>query len=308
MSPLREAVADYLSIRRALGYKLERPGQLLPQFIDYLEDVGVETLTTEHALAWAMLPGGERSNWWAERLSIVRVFATWLAAMDPATEVPPRDLLPCRRQRPTPYLYSAGDIAALLRATGTLRGRLRAATYRTLLGLLVVTGLRIGEAIALDRGDLDLRAGLLVVVEGKFGKARELGLHPTSVEALRGYIAQRDRLHPEPDTPALFVSTVGTRLRYPHVSATFRQLADRAGLKTRPDRCRPRLHDLRHTFAVSSLLEAYRSGCDVHARVPLIATWLGHSDPAHTYWYLQAAPELLALAGQRLDAHLGGRR
>lgn len=307
MSPLRQALADYLTIRRATGYKFERPERLLTQFIDYLEKAQATTVTTEHALAWAMLPAGERRSWWAARLTVVRGFAAYLATIDPAAEVPPADLLGSRRRRVTPYLYCEADITALLAATADIRSPLRAVTSRTLLGLLAVTGLRVTEAVRLDRGDLDAQLELLVVRYGKLGKSRQLSLHPTTVQALSGYLAQRDRLHPQPDTPAMFISTAGTRLCYPNVSETFRQLADRAGLRPRSASCRPRLHDLRHTFAVNTMLDAYRSGVDVQARLPLLSTYLGHVDPEATYWYLSAAPELLALAGQRLEDNLGSR-
>lgn len=304
MSTLRQAVDDYLTIRRVLGYKLERHGWLLPQFVAYLDQAGATTITVEHALTWAMLPAGGKTRWWAERLSVVRGFAAWLAAIDPATEVPPADLLPHHRQRATPYLYSDDDIVALLAACGTIRSTRRAATYRTLIGLLAVTGMRIGEAIALDTNDFDDEEGLLTVQSGKFGKARELALHATTVHALRDYLRLRTR--PRPRTDALFVSTIGTRLLYGNVKATFSQLTKRAGLAPRSRSCRPRLHDLRHSFAVNTILDGYRSGADVQARLPLLSTWLGHVDPAHTYWYLSAAPELLALAGKRLDQYPGG--
>ncbi|MGH8910423.1 MAG: tyrosine-type recombinase/integrase [Egibacteraceae bacterium] len=307
MSPLRQALADYLTIRRAMGYKLERPERLLVQFIDYLDEAGAATVTTEHALAWAMLPAGDRLSWWADRLAAARGFAAYLVTIDAATEVPPADLPPSHRRRGTPYLYSKGDIAALLAAAEGIRSALRAATHRTLLGLLSVTGPRIGEAIGLDRGDLDVRLGLLVARSGKLGKSRQLPLRPTAVQALSGCLAQRDRLHPNPGTPAMLISTAGTRLCYRSAAQTFRELADRAGLTPRSASCRPRPHDLRHTFAVNTVLDAYRTGADVQAVLPLLSTWLGHVDPAATYWYLSAAPELLALAGSRLEDHLGDR-
>lgn len=308
MSPLRQALADYLTVRRALGYKLERAGKLLAQFVDYLADADVATVTVEHALAWAQMPQDVSVNWWAHRLSVVRGFATCLSTIDPAAEVPPTDLLPCRQRRATPYLYCDDDITALLAGTEILRSELRAATYRTLLGLLAVTGLRVGEAIRLDRDDLDVGHGLLVVGSGKFGKSRQVPLHPTTTQALTGYLKRRDRLHPHPDTPALFISTAGTRLRYCNVNWTFLKLVDRAGLQPRSGSCRPRLHDLRHTFAVNTVLDGYRTGADVQARLPLLSTYLGHVDPANTYWYLSAAPELLALAGMRLEEQLEARR
>jgi integrase/recombinase XerD len=306
MSPLRKALADYLTIRRSLGYRLARPEKLLAQFIIYLEDAGAETVTTAHALAWAMLPAGNPS-WHALRLSAVRGFATYLHTIDPSAEVPPANLIPWRPCRATPYLYSATDIAALIAAAASLRFPLRAATYQTLIGLLAVTGMRVGEAIRLDRPDADLDAGVLTICQSKFGKSRLVPLHPTTVEALRGYLRLRDQPHPRPGTPAVFISPAGTRLMYCNVHSTFQRLARQAGLQPRSASCRPRIHDLRHSFAVASLLDAYAAGQDAQARLTLLATYLGHVDPASTYWYLSAAPELLALAGQRLEHHLAGR-
>lgn len=307
MSPLRQVLADYLAVRRSLGYKLARPEKLLGQFITYLEDAGAETVTTGHALAWATLPGGDQS-WHALRLSAVRGFATYLRTIDPSAEVPPADLVPWRPCRATPYLYSDADIAALIAAAASLRFPLRVATYQTLIGLLAVTGIRVGEAIRLDRADLDLPGnGVLTVRESKFGKSRLLPLHPTTAEALRGYLRLRDRLHPHPSAPAVFISPAGTRLLYCNVQSTFARLARRAGLRPRSASCRPRIHDLRHSFAVASLLDAYASGQDGQGRLTLLATYLGHVDPSATYWYLSAAPELLAVAGQRLEDHLRER-
>ncbi|MDP9294083.1 MAG: tyrosine-type recombinase/integrase [Actinomycetota bacterium] len=308
MSPLRQALADYLRLRRALGYKLERAGKLLPQFLDYLEQIGADSVTTELALAWATLPARGRRRWWAFRLSMVRGFAAYLQTLDPATEVPPSDLLAGRPPRATPYLYADEEIAALIAAAGVLRSSLRVATYRTLIGLLAATGMRVGEAIRLDRGDLDLKHELLVVRDSKFGKSRELPLHPSTIRALRDYLRLRDRHQPPPSTAALFISPAGTRLIYCNVHATFRELRRRAGLQPRSASCRPRIHDLRHTFAIRTLLDAYRDDGDVQPRLSLLSTYLGHVHPNSTYWYLSAAPELLGLAGQRLERHLGGGR
>jgi integrase/recombinase XerD len=301
MSRLHDALADYLSVRRAMGYKLLRTGGLLAQFVDYLDDLGVETITIEHAVAWATLPAQSSLDWQAQRLSVVRGFASWMSALDPATEVPPTDLLPRRTRRPTPYLYSEDDIGRLLAACDTLQPARRAATYRTLIGLLAVTGMRIGEAIRLDRSDVDIVAGLLLVRSTKFGKDRYLPLHPTSVDALNGYLVWCDRHFPTPRTGAVFASIRGTRLRYDNARDTFNALAQHAGLRPRSASCRPTLHGLRHSFAVETLLDGYRAGADVQARLPLLSTYLGHVRPADTYWYLSAAPELLALASQRLE-------
>jgi integrase/recombinase XerD len=305
MTGLRDALAGYLAVRRSLGYKLARPEKLLGQFITYLDSRGVATVTTDHALAWAMLPGGD-ANWHAYRLAVVRGFAAYLHTIDPAAEVPAAGLIPSRPRRATPYLYSGAEITALIAAAASLRFPLRTATYQTLIGLLAVTGMRVGEAISLDRADLDLDGGVITVRASKFGKTRLVPLHPTTVSALHRYLRLRDRLHPRPISPAVFISPAGTRLLYCNVHATWKLLAASAGLQPRSSACRPRIHDLRHSFAVASLLDAYAAGQDGQARMALLSTYLGHADPSHTYWYLSAAPELLALAGQRLEDHLAG--
>ena len=299
MSPLHDQLTDYLQIRRALGYKLERAEKLLPQFIDYLERRGETLVTIENTLAWVTLPGGSAS-WRSFRLSSVRGFASYLHALDPAHAVAPADLAPGRAHRATPYLYSDAEIAALIAATSVLRGALRQATYRTLIGLLAVTGMRVGEAIRLDHDDVDLEHGVLTVRATKFGKSRELPLHASTVLALRRYTQLRDRLCPQPTTAAALISPAGTRLIYCNVHSTFLTLRDHAGLRPRSASCRPRIHDVRHTFAVRTVLEWYRAGVDVQPRLPLLSTYLGHVHPKDTYWYLSAAPELLAIAASRL--------
>jgi integrase len=306
--PLREQLADYLALRRALGYRMARPEKLLTQFLDYLDHLGAWRITVASALDWARLPADGGANWWAYRLSAVRGFATYLHALDPAHEVPAADLLPQRPRRASPYLYSDAEITALIVAADTLPTPLRRATFGTLIGLLAVTGMRVGEAIALDRGDVDLAAGRLTVRFGKFGKARELTLHPSSVDALRRYQRLRDRLAPRTGTAAWFVSLAGTRLRYCNVHHAFHRLVRLAGLMPRSASCRPRIHDLRHSFAVRAMLDAYAAGQDGQVRLTLLSTWLGHVHPASTYWYLSASPELMAVAGQRLEHHLASLR
>jgi integrase len=300
---LAEAVAGYLKVRRSLGYKMARPEKLLAQFTSYLEQAGAVTVTTEHALAWSVLPGGDPS-WHACRLAAVRGFASWLATTDPHAQVPPAQLIPSRKLRATPYLYTDAEITALISAAAALRFPLRTATYQTLIGLLAVTGMRVGEAIGLDRGDADLDAGVLKIREGKHGKSRLIPLHDTTAQAVRGYLSLRDRLHPQSQTDAVFISPAGTRLLYCNVHATWKLLVSAAGLRPRSAACRPRIHDLRHSFAVRSLLDAYQAGQDGQATLALLATWLGHADPAATYWYLTASPELMAAAGQRLERWL----
>lgn len=315
MTALRQSLADYLSLRRALGYKLQRPEKLLNQFLDFLDARSVSTITTELALAWACESRAGGPNWWAHRVSVVRGFASYVHAGDATAVVPPRDLLRCGPRRATPYLYVDADVTALINAANGLRTPLRRATYRTLVGLLAVTGMRIGEAIGLDRHDFDARAGVLLIRHAKFDKTRELPLHPTTVAVLRGYLACVDRergasstasTNKPKGTTALFVSTNGTRLLYCNVQWTFQRLTREAGLVPRTGRCRPRIHDLRHAFAVNTLLDACRLGCEAQW-LTLLPTYLGHVDPAATYWYLSAAPELLASAAERLEQHREGR-
>jgi integrase len=304
---LRDALADYLVLRRALGYRLVRPQTLLNQFLDYLEDDNASVVTVHAALSWARQSVHADANWWGYRLSVVRGFATYLHTLDQAHEVPAADLLPRRTHRATPYLYSDQDIAALVGAAQSLPTPLRRATFATLVGLLGVTGMRVGEAIALDRDDVDLNVGLLVVRHGKFDKARELVLHPSTSDALRRYLADQTRMATSQRCAALFVSNVGTRLLYRNVQRAFQQLVHIAGLPPRAGSCRPRIHDLRHSFAVRSMLDAYTAGQDGQARLALISTYLGHVHPTSTYWYLSASPELMAAAGKRLETHLAGR-
>jgi integrase len=304
MSRLHEAVSQYLSLRRALGYKLERAGMLLPDFADFVKAQGGEHITTELALCWACQPTSASSTWWAKRLGIVRRLAVHVRALDPRTEIP-ATLIPYRTQRRTPYLYSAADVRALMAECAALRGPLGPTTYATLIGLLAATGMRVGEAIALDRSDFDERQALLVIRHSKFDKSREVPLHSTTVDALRAYACERQRIHRRPQSPSFFLSSPGTRLRTQNVWATFAKLRRRAGLPSHPNP--PRIHDLRHSFAVATLLRWYRDGADVEAKLPLLSTYLGHVSPSTTYWYLTAHPELMQLAARRLERAWGER-
>ncbi|MGH9036495.1 MAG: tyrosine-type recombinase/integrase [Acidimicrobiia bacterium] len=300
MSALAGRLTDYLALRRSLGFKLDRAGRLLAQFVAYCDQEGAETVTVEVAQAWATLPGGS-DYWHGFRLSVVRGFARYLVLVDERTEVPPADLLPVRARRATPYLYTPDEVAQLMAAAANMPTPLRQATMATLVGLLYVTGMRIGEAIRLDRADVDFHQELLVVRDSKFGKSREVPVHPTTVTALRAYANRRDRLCPVRTSPAFFISPAGTRLLYCNVHLAFLGLVRDAGLTPRSATCRPRPHDLRHAFAVSTLIGWYHDGGDVQARLPQLSTFLGHVHPANTYWYLSAAPELLALAAARLE-------
>ena len=300
MSRLHALLDDYLALRRGLGFKLRQERLLLPGFVDFVEQAGAKSITVELALTWAKSPSGVDPFRWKQRLSMVRGFARYLHAFDPATEVPSDGLLAYRRSRPMPYLFSEQEIAALLAAADTLRPLLLAVTCRTLFGLLAVTGLRVGEAIDLDREDVDLARRLLTVRHTKFNKSRLLPLHPSTSDALATYTQERDRLCPKPKAASFFGSTAGTRLLYPVVREVFVNLVNDADIKPRTPSCRPRLHGLRHSFVVNTLLGWYRDGVDVAAKLPALAAYLGHSHPASTYWYLQAVPELLTAAAQRL--------
>jgi integrase/recombinase XerD len=237
------------------------------------------------------------------RLTAVRGFARYLQTIDPNAELPPRALLPVGtgRRRPTPYIYSEAEITALMITAGRRRPRLSAATLQTLIGLLAVTGMRIGEAIRLDRDHLDLEHRRLVIANSKFGKSRQLPLHPTTTRALRAYLRRRDQLRPDVETRALLITATGKRLERCNVERQFRQLRAQAGLAARPGSRPPRIHDLRHSFAVHTMLDSYRNGGDPVARIAQLATYLGHANPAASYWYLSAAPDLLALAATRLE-------
>jgi len=304
VSALEQALADYLQLRHSLGHEMAEAGWLLPGLVAYLDTHGLPAVTIEAALAWAeqapKSPAGQVTTVGPRRMTAARGFARYLSGIDPATEVPPPGLMPRRAPWRRPFIYSAADVDALLAQARAISAPLRAATYQTLIGLLAASGLRIGEAIKLDRSDVDWAQGVLLIRESKFGKSRLVPLHPSSVQALQGYARLRDRLQPQPTEPAFFVSLNSTRLLYAVVQLTFRQLTGNAGIGAGAP-SPPRLHDFRHTFAVRTLLGWYRAGQDVQSKIPSLSTYLGHREPASTYWYLSAAPELLALAAARQD-------
>jgi integrase/recombinase XerD len=306
MSALRPHADDYLQVRRSLGYKLVGEGQLLMSFVGYLDQSGASTVTTSAAVEWAKLATGAGPAYLARRMRVARGFARYLAAFDPATVVPPPDLFPCSKYRPTPYIYTEAETLALMSAARGLQPPLRAATFEALIGLLASTGLRISEAMALERDDVRWADALLVVRESKYGKSREVLLHNSTLAGLRRYAATRDRLCPRPLAPSLFVSTRGTRLLHVTVYPGFRALVRKAGLGDTPGPSQPKLHSFRHSFAVNTLRDWLADGGDVAARLPALSTYLGHGEPKATYWYFSAVPELLALAAGRLEAAFGG--
>lgn len=306
MSTMSGHVEDYLRLRRALGFKLERAGHLLPELVGYLEAAGSATLTTELAISWARLPANARPNHWAARLSVARGFARYLQTIDPLTEVPPAAVFPARRHRPAPCLWSQQDIHRLLDGARALRPRLRAATHEALFGLLAVSGMRIGEAVGLDRDDIAFAAGVITIRHAKFDRSRLVPLHATTTAALRTYATERDRLCPARASTAFFVSGSGTRLGRGDVARTLRRITTAMGLRT--DTVRPTAHQLRHSFAVGTLIDWHRSGVHVDEHIATLSTYLGHVSPADTYWYLSASPELMGLAADRLDTRFGAGR
>jgi integrase/recombinase XerD len=303
VSALRARAEEYLAMRRALGFRLTTQGRHLMSFVRFCEERSVGRVTADLAVEWAtqVTRGSGNEVYQARRLDVVRIFARHLQALDPATEVPPEDVLSRRQGRVRPYLYSLDEVAALMSAADGLTPALRAATWRTLIGLLAVTGMRQGEACRLGRDDVDLETGTLVILDSKFGKSRQVFLHPTAISALRAYQQARDRAFPEPEAGTFLVNSRGGPLDGPNLPKTFATLVTAAGIQAPPGQRAPRLHDLRHAFTVATMLDWYRDGANVQARLPLLSTWLGHVDPKSTYWYLQAVPELLALAAGRLE-------
>lgn len=302
MSGLRARAEEYLAMRRALGFKLESHGPRLMSFVRFCEDRGVTVVTTDLAVEWATSTASDHEAYQARRLDVVRIFARHLQPLDPATEVPPGDVLDRRQWRVPPYLYSPQEVTALMSAARTLRPAIRAVTWRTLIGLLAVTGMRQGEACRLGRGDVDLNEETIVIADSKFCKSRMVFLHPTAAAALRVYERARDEAFPEPSASTFLLNSRGRPLDSRNTPKTFAELVAAAGIQAPPGQRAPRLHDLRHVFAVATLLDWYRDGGDVQARLPVLSTWLGHIDPKSTYWYLSAVPELLVLAAGRLEA------
>ncbi len=313
MNTLREALHEYLAMRRSLGFKLQRAGPALLEFVSFLEQHRASYITFQLALAWAKQPSdGEPDTRAAQRLSFVRLFARYRSATDPRTEIPPAGLLPFRPKRARPYLYSEQEIEQLLRATLhrplSPRHRKRCAllpwVYYCLFGLLSVSGLRLGEARNLRLEDVDLKAGVLTIRGAKFGKDRWVPLHASTCKVLEDYIARRQRHWAgRPVSSYLFVSSWGNRLDSGQTHRAFYAASRQIGLRGAADSHGPRLHDLRHRFATTTLVNWYRSNEDPERRLPLLSAFLGHVHVADTQWYLSASPELMREAMSRLQRY-----
>ena len=302
MSALSQHLEEYLRLRRSLGHELADAARLLPRFVSYLEARRAEFVTVEAALAWSLEPDAPTgSTVWSRRMMAARGFARYLSGIDPRTEVPPAGAVPARRRWQPPFIYSEADIVALMgEARRSIDHPFRATTYETLIGLIAAAGLRIGEAIRLDRGDVDFAEGVLLVRKSKFGKSRLVPLQASTLQALERYTHRREEFSAKPSSESFFVSLHDTRIIYGCVCPTFRALCERSGVGAEATR-RPRIHDLRHTFAVRTLVGWYRDGLDVQAQLPLLSTYLGHREPRYTYHYLSAAPELLGHAARLLE-------
>jgi len=303
MSPLAQAVQDYLSLRRALGFQLRDVGRALVGFVAFLDQQGASAITIPLALGWAQATSSARPAEWARRLSYVRGFARYWSATDPRTEIPPWGLLPHQPHRARPYLYTDEEIGRLLDAARHLppASGLRCWTYGCLLGLLAVTGLRISEALRLQPADVDWAEGVLTIHGTKFGKSRLVPLHASSLTVLAEYARRRDRFRAGRPIPRFFISDRGRPLEVSAVRRTFHELSRQTGLRGPQASHGPRLHDFRHRFAVQTLMQWYRSGQDVERRLPVLSTYLGHGHVRDTYWYLTACPELMGLATTRLE-------
>jgi integrase len=303
MKALKEAVYDYLTLRRALGFKLKKHSRFLDEFVAFLEGADASHITSQLALQWATEPQHIQQAEWAARLSVVRGFARYWSATDPMTEIPPEGLLPYRPRRAKPYLYSDDEIQQLLDAARNMPAthRLQPWTYHCLFGLLAVAGLRISEALNLRSTDVDWSEGVLAINNAKFGKSRLIPLHASTLNVLFDYDAHRDRLFADRKNPYFFCSRYGCRLDEGQVRRVFYTISRQIGIRGTSASRGPRLHDFRHRFAVQTLLRWHRAGEDVRRRLPVLSTYLGHGHVTDTYWYVTGTPELVAAVGQRLD-------
>lgn len=302
---LADELDRYLSIRRSLGYDLSTAERILRRFVQFADGRGASHVTTDLFLQWQAAFGQARRSTWGARFIIVRLFSQWLHGLDASHDVLPRGLVPYRYCRAHPYIFTETQIAAIVEKAERLPSiyGMRGLTCSTLFGLIAVTGMRINEALSLDTGDVDLDTGIVRIRFAKFGKERLLPLHDNVVERLRAYIGERDRLLGTTPT-ALFVKCDGSRLGDCGARYNFAHVCQHIGLRELQTEGRhgrgPRIHDLRHSFAARTMMDWYRSDKDPAREMVKLTTWLGHANPDHTYWYIEAVPELLELASARI--------
>jgi integrase len=309
MNSLREAMQEYIDLRRGLGYKMGCEGLLLPKFVGFMEDHGAEHISAKLALEWAQSASVQPAEW-ARRLCFVRGFARHRSATDNLTEIPPLGLLPHRSKRATPHLYTEDEVMRLLDAALELptvwpSTSLRPWVFYGLIGLLSVTGMRLSEALNLELTDVDLEHAVLTIRGAKFGQWRLVPIHPSTCAVLADYIERRGKFFRHPVSTYLFVSHSGTRLDVGRVHRAFYTLSHSTGLRAVGASKGPRLHDFRHRFAVQTLTRWYQSGKDPGREMPLLSNYLGHVCIAGTYWYLSANPELMAQAMTRMEQRWG---
>jgi integrase/recombinase XerD len=308
MKPLGQAVKDYLALRRSLGFKLREYGECLHEFASFLKKNRAAHITNKLAVEYATQRQYEKPVSWSRRLIIVRGFASYRIGADPRTEIPSGGLLPFRSQRARPYIYSHDELRRLLKAALKMESPhpLQPHTYCCLFGLLAVSGLRVGEAINLQPQDVDWSAGVLTIRGAKFGKSRLVPLHPSTRAVLADYARRRDEIFARRPVEYFFVTSRGTKLEKPNLSRIFRELSRQVGIRKPGVRHGPRLHDFRHRFAVETLLRWYRRGEQVTWRMPVLSTYLGHSNVTGTYWYLSNTPELMTVASELLETRWKG--
>jgi integrase/recombinase XerD len=304
---LKKHLRDYLKLRRGLGFELGRVESRLRSFVAFMKIKRARHITTKLAVEFALRPDRSAPTQ-AGYLSAIRGFAQYLSGIDPKTEVPPTGLIR-RGHRPQPYIYSDDEIIRILDAArqhpSTRRYALKPHTLYCLFGLLSVTGMRLTEALNLRFEDIDWAHGVLTIGRAKFQKARLVPLHKSALQELRAYIERRNQFfakrpwrHP---VNRIFVSTHGGALTSNGVGVDFRMLTRQVRIRE-PDASRgPRIHDLRHRFAVSTLLRWYRRGKNVELLLPVLSTYLGHVFITGTYWYLSCTPELMQAAAKRLE-------
>lgn len=307
---LQVRVGDYLAERRRLGFELGTMGLALASFARYAASVHHRgTLTVDLMTEWARHDKRNRDNpqTWARRLKLLRPFARYLRQFDPYTEVPDESVFGPVPGRAAPHIYREAEIVDLLAVARGLqpRGGLRPATFETLFGLIASAGLRISEALDLLDADVDLKFATLTVRQTKFAKSRQLPLHPSTVEALERYRCLRIRqVRTTTETP-FFVATrgrlLGQRLGDRQVRRVFNDLRDQLGWVNRGAHAGPRIHDLRHSFAVRRLMLWHAQGIDVDQAMLSLSTYMGHAKVSNTYWYLTAVPELMALASGKFE-------
>jgi integrase len=310
VNTLRRAIQEYLALRRSLGFKMNDAGRSLAQFATFMERRRAAHVTQALALEWAQIPHDAQPSHWASRLCHVRQFARYRSASDPRTQIPASGLLPFKPKRARPYLYTDRQIQQLLHATlhMPLRPQLRKTcalqpwVYYGFFGLLSVSGLRLGEARNLKLDEVDLKAGVLTVRGGKWGKDRWIPLHASTCEVLTHYLKKRQRHWAGRAVSSyFFISSWGNRLDFGAIHRAFYAASRCVGLRGASDSHGPRLHDLRHRFATTTLVNWYRSNEDPERRLPLLSAFLGHVHVADTQWYLSASPELMREAMRRLE-------